>query len=75
MFWPTAGRVQRVSLPPSSTLHLIPMSHLDAFSQHLKASPDLQARLREAKTEDALVERVLAEAEALGYSLSADEVR
>ena len=51
------------------------MSHLNAFGQHLKANPDLQAQLRQAETEGALIERVLAEAEALGYSLSADEVR
>ena len=51
------------------------MSQLEAFGQHLKETPELQARLREAESEDALVEQVLAEAEALGYALSADEVR
>ena len=51
------------------------MSHLDAFAQHLLQNPDLQDRLRQAESEDALVEQVLAEAKKLGYALDAGEIR
>ena len=51
------------------------MSQLNAFIEHLQHDAQLQARLQEANTHEALVERVLAEGQALGYDLDASEIR
>lgn len=50
------------------------MSQLDAFAQKVQQDPDLQERLKGAESEAQLVERVLSEAQALGFDLDAEEI-
>ena len=51
------------------------MSHLSAFIEAVQKDAQLRQRLQAAKTDDDLIERVLAEAKTLGYELDAGEIR
>ena len=51
------------------------MSNLNAFIEHVQQDAQLQARLKEATSEEMLIERVLAEAKTLGYALDAGKIR